>query len=60
MRTTPDYQTVKQTAGELLSQFGFTEPPINPVTIADALGVAVKFANFTGEYDGVSGFYDPK
>lgn len=60
MRTTPDYQKVKFTAAELLKQFGFTDPPINPITIAGALDVAVKFVNFSGEYEGVSGFYDPK
>jgi Zn-dependent peptidase ImmA (M78 family) len=59
MRTSADYPLVKRTAKELLSQFGLSEPPIDPVSIADSLGVRVKFASFSGEFEGVSGFYDP-
>lgn len=53
-----DFHKAEKAALNLLEDFGYSEPPINPVDIAERLGVKVWFVNFAGEYDAVSGFYD--
>lgn len=53
-----DFSKAKKAANELLRHFGLTKPPINPVTIAQHLGLKVWFVSFSGDYDKVSGFYD--
>lgn len=58
-RDRPDYILVKREARSLLDRYGYAEPPINPVVIARQEGISVQFFDFSGEYDGVSGFYDP-
>ncbi|MFN3279234.1 MAG: ImmA/IrrE family metallo-endopeptidase [Paracoccus hibiscisoli] len=44
---------------ELAKKYDIRNPPVDPVQLARAEGVDVKFVSFTGEYSGVSGFYDP-
>lgn len=59
-RHVPDYGVVKREAAGLLKKYGLTSPPIDPVEIARGEGVGVKFVNFSGDYEGASGFYDPQ
>ena len=55
----PDYRRAEREALSLLKQAGLEEPPVDPVRIAESLGVPVRFVQFTGETDrNVSGFYD--
>lgn len=53
-----DYKLAEKQAKDLLTELGLTKPPINPVDIAQRLGLKVWFVTFNGEYDKVSGFYD--
>lgn len=53
-----DFSKAEKAAQGLLDRFGLTKPPINPVTIAQHLGLKVWFVSFAGDYDKVSGFYD--
>jgi len=55
----PDYRHAEREAISLLNRSGIFEPPVNPVEIARALGVQVRFVTFSGESEGVSGLYDP-
>jgi Zn-dependent peptidase ImmA (M78 family) len=55
----PNYRQAEREAISLLNRTGMFEPPVNPVDIAHDLGVEVSFVTFTGESQGVSGFYDP-
>jgi len=48
----------KQAAKTILSDFGLTEPPVNPADIARHLGVVVKFVTFNENHSSISGFYD--
>lgn len=55
----PDYRRAEREALGLLREYGVEEPPVDPVRIAEQLGVPVRFVEFTGETDrNVSGFYD--
>ena len=54
----PDYDRARTSALEILKSFGYTKPPVDPVKIADTLGVRVYFAEFLKEYDKYSGFFD--
>lgn len=54
----PDYRSAERAALNLLREMDITVPPVNPVKIAEELGVKVWFATFTGESQNVSGFYD--
>ncbi|WP_439121919.1 ImmA/IrrE family metallo-endopeptidase [Marivita sp.] len=54
----PDYQRVKSVVRGLLAEFDVTIPPVNPVEIARSKGVGVKFVDFAGDADRISGFYD--
>jgi Zn-dependent peptidase ImmA (M78 family) len=54
----PDYSKVRHEVSHLLNNFGLTEPPVNPVSIARDLGINVVFAVFSPDLDRVSGFYD--
>ena len=40
----PDYDRARTSALEILKSFGYTKPPVDPVKIADTLGVRVYFA----------------
>lgn len=53
-----DFRKAESEALTLLNEFGYSEPPINPVDIAKWLGVKVWFVTFNGDYESVSGFYD--
>jgi len=55
----PDYGRAEREAIGLLNRAGIYEPPVNPVEIAEIVGVRVAFVAFSGESDGVSGLYDP-
>lgn len=54
----PDYKRAVAEARRLLDEFGFEEPPINPVRIARELGTDVCFVGLPQEHQNVSGFYD--
>lgn len=58
-RNLPDYRLVKREVSSLLDEYGYEQPPVNPLAIARDKGLDVKFVKFSGEYEGVSGFYDP-
>ena len=60
MRTMPDYREVMRKVRELHRDYGIDDPPVNPVSIARDLEIAVKFVHFAGEFQRVSGFYDPQ
>jgi len=55
----PNYRLAEREAISLLNKAGVYEPPVNPVQIARDLGVQVNFVTFSGESEGVSGFYNP-
>ena len=54
-----DFAKARRAAIELLDQMGITEPPVDPVSVAEFVGVTVSFVEFGGESDArISGFYD--
>lgn len=55
---TPDYQRAKGEAIQLLQKFGLEKPPVNPMDIAQHLGVKVSFVEFEKKLNNISGFYD--
>lgn len=55
---TPDYQRAKREAICLLQKFGLEKPPVNPMEIAQHLGVKISFVEFERKLNNVSGFYD--
>lgn len=54
----PDYRRAKEEANNLLDQFGFTRPPVDPVRICRDLGLDVRFVVFRTKSKEISGFYD--
>ncbi len=58
--TQPDYDTARKSALEILESFGYEEPPVDPIAIANAFGIRVYFAEFTGESKKYSGFFIDK
>lgn len=57
--TLPDYSRARKLVRELLDEFGFSEPPVNPIEVAKGRGIDVRFVAFSGEFrDRISGFYD--
>lgn len=54
---TADFDGAVREAKRILDEFGFSAPPIDPVTIARELGVKVSFVSFP-KHPNVSGFYD--
>ncbi|SDE07208.1 protein of unknown function [Dyadobacter soli] len=54
----PDYRRAKGEAIRLLQQFGLEKPPVNPMEIAQHLGVKVSFVEFEKKLNNISGFYD--
>ncbi|WP_290689977.1 MULTISPECIES: ImmA/IrrE family metallo-endopeptidase [unclassified Haematobacter] len=60
MSSAPNYSLVKKTAKGLLHKYEIDNPPIDPIMIAHSEGIGVRFVQFSGEYSGVSGFYDPE
>jgi IrrE N-terminal-like domain len=59
-RKVPDYGLVSREAKALLTKHGVSSPPINPLILAKAEGIDVKFVNFTSPWDKASGFFDPQ
>ena len=57
--TKADYAKARRAALELLDKSGVKHPPVDPVRIAEDIGVKVLFVQFGGESDeAVSGFFD--
>jgi Zn-dependent peptidase ImmA (M78 family) len=55
----PNYRRAEHEALQLLQENGLSEPPIDPVLIAQGLGLTVSFVRFDGDSDQtVSGYYD--
>ena len=59
MITRPRYRVVARRARDLLEEYGYDNPPVNPVAIARDQGFSVKFVTFTGKFVNASGYYDP-
>jgi Zn-dependent peptidase ImmA (M78 family) len=58
---TANYKLAIKKAYELIQFFGYEEPPIDPIKIAQGLGIKVYFAEFNEESDKlVSGFFNSK
>lgn len=57
MTDIPDFKKAQTKALEILDQFGYTSPPVDPVKIARDLGIRVFFADFKDEDDKISGFF---
>lgn len=53
----PDFKRAQAKALEILNDFGYTEPPVEPDRIAKDLGIRVYFSDFKDEYDKISGFF---
>lgn len=54
-----DFRRAKSAALHLLERAGVHEPPVDPVQLADSIGVDVVFVEFAGtSNDQISGFYD--
>lgn len=53
-----NFAKAEREARQLLNEFGIDQPPINPVDLAEGLGVKVSFVEFGDEARNVSGFYD--
>lgn len=58
VQSRPNYRKAEQEARRILDEMGIAAPPVNPVQIAESLGVSVVFATFSGKSRGVSGFFD--
>lgn len=57
--TAADFRRAKAAALGLLQQAGVVEPPVDPVRLAESVGVQVLFVEFAGpSNDRISGFYD--
>ena len=54
---TVNYKKAKDEALGLIKKLAYMEPPVNPIDIANAIGMKVHFVTFSG-LDNVSGFYD--
>lgn len=55
----PDYKTATQKALGILKDFQIYEPPVNPLKIANCLGIGVSYVKFTDPVDDkISGYYD--
>ena len=55
----PDWNRVRAEVARLLERHGFDSPPVDPVEIARGEGIDVRFVTFSGEFENVSGFFDP-
>lgn len=60
MEESTDYEKARKNALELLSDFGFDSPPIDPALIARELGIIVNFVEFDKDHENISGFYFAK
>lgn len=55
----PNYRLAEREAIRLLNETGISSPPVNPVDVAETVGIRVNFVSFTGASASVSGLYDP-
>ncbi|HMG87307.1 MAG TPA: ImmA/IrrE family metallo-endopeptidase [Terracidiphilus sp.] len=55
----PNYRQAEREAIRLLNEAGIIDPPVNPVHIANLVGVNVRFVAFQGASEGVAGLFDP-
>lgn len=55
-----DFKNAKNKALELLERFGFDSPPVDPIIIANELGINVRFVKFNPENKKISGFFYAK
>lgn len=55
-----DFKAAENLAYRLLKEHGLDRPPIDPVWLANELGVKVTFVEFDEASRSVSGFYDPE
>jgi Zn-dependent peptidase ImmA (M78 family) len=53
-----DFARAIREAKRIVEEFGFSAPPINPLTLTRDLGVNVSFVKLSQEHQNVSGFYD--
>jgi Zn-dependent peptidase ImmA (M78 family) len=58
VKTRADFAAAKAAAVQLLQEYGLDKPPIDPVYLAQQLGVQVAFVSFDAAMKSVSGFYD--
>lgn len=56
----PNYLNVKSQVAAIREELSIYEPPVNPVEVANSLGVGVRFVEFGPEHGKISGFYDPE
>jgi Zn-dependent peptidase ImmA (M78 family) len=54
----PDYARVMREVRRIHDMFGITEPAVDPLQIARDLGVFVYFADFHGDEQNISGYFD--
>lgn len=54
----PDFKRAQEEALRVLEDFGFDDPPVDPIRIANDLGIKVHFAKFADQFEAVSGFFD--
>jgi Zn-dependent peptidase ImmA (M78 family) len=55
----PDYPAARAAAQSALARFGVTRPPIDPESIAEAMGINVLYVDFEPEVAGeISGLFD--
>ncbi len=57
--TKPNFRLAQREAIRLLNEVGIYEPPVNPVRVANSIGVNVRFVAFSGESEDIAGLYDP-
>lgn len=55
-----DYRRVMREVRRVIRDHDITEPPVDPIAIAQSEGIAIKGVTFSGEFSEVSGFYDPR
>jgi Zn-dependent peptidase ImmA (M78 family) len=53
----PDYKRAEWEALRILHNMGYEYPPVNPIKIAESLGITVKCVGFS-DMDYISGMYD--
>jgi Zn-dependent peptidase ImmA (M78 family) len=56
----PDYTNARNKALEILRERDYMTPYINPIDICRDFGIDVFFADFEGDYNKISGFFDGK
>ena len=54
----PDFKRAEQAAYNLIREFGYYNPPVDPARIAREMGIKVFFVEFDGEDSLISGYYN--